>query len=211
MSAKVCIYIICFFLSAAPVFAVERSPQWWTMEAKVGFWMPTDKATKQFFDKCCNVVPMINGGFLYQGRYGAEIGAGMMVQSGTAVGSVGGAQSQDSFNLFLVPMETNAVMRFDFAENQIVVPYIKGGGDYVFFRENVEGNVTKGLKSGLHTIGGLQFLIEAIDTDASLETDYGINDFYIVVETRYGWVNSFGRNGLDLSGLTYSAGLLFEF
>jgi len=198
-----------FCLSSAG--AAEKSPQWWSAELKMGFWMPTNNTTKQFFDKCCNINVMLDGGFLYKGRYGVEVGAGFMIKDGNAVGVTTGSTSSDKFDLLTIPMETNAVIRFDFVENQIVVPYVKGGADYVYYREDVKGIVTSGLKTGLHAQGGLQFLVEAIDTDATLETDFGINDIYFVIDAKYSWINSFGKTGLDLSGMTYSAGILFEF
>jgi len=202
--------VLCMFYSSLAM-AVEKSPQWWSTELKVGFWMPTAGTTERFFDKCCNIDVMLNGGLLYKGKYGVEAGVGFMNLSGNAIGITTGTASSDSFNLLTIPMETNAVMRFDFVENQVVVPYVKGGADYVYFREDVKGTVTSGLKTGLHGQGGLQFLIEGIDTDASLESDYGINDIYFVIDAKYSWINSFGKTGLDLSGMTYSAGILFEF
>lgn len=208
---KIAIVSIILLALASKAVAEERSPQWWSTELKVGFWMPTASNTKKFISKCCNIDTMINGGLLYKGRYGLEAGAGFMYVTGKAVGATSGAVSGDSFDLLMVPMETNAVMRFDFVENQVVVPYVKAGVDYVYFRENVSGDKTSGLKTGLHGSGGLQFLVEGIDTDSSLESDYGINDIYFILDAKYGWINSFGKTGLNLSGMTYSAGLLFEF
>ena len=201
---------LCLIFSA-PSFSAERSSQSWSAELKSGFWMPTNSTTEKFFDKCCNIVTEISGGYLYKARYGVEVGVGVMSQDGNARGTTTEGVSQDTFNLFLISMETTAVWRMDYVNDQIVVPYIKGGFDYVFFRENTEGNITKGLKTGLHAIGGLQFLLEAFDSDESLAIDYGINDFYFVIEARYNYVNSFGKKGLNLSGPIYSAGFLFEF
>lgn len=205
------LFLALCFLFPVTVSAAERSSQSWSAELKSGFWMPTSSTTEKFFDKCCNIVTEISGGYLYKARYGVEIGVGVMSQDGNARGTTTGGVSQDTFNLFLIPMETTAVWRMDYVNDQIVVPYIKGGVDYVFFRENTEGHVTQGLKTGLHAIGGLQFLLEAFDSDESLAIDYSINDFYFIIEARYNYVNSFGKAGLNLSGLIYSAGFLFEF
>jgi hypothetical protein len=205
------IAVVLLCCAASDLRAEERSPQWWSMELKGGFWMPTNSNTKKFFSKCCNMVAMAEGGFLYKGAYGVELGVGVMGQDGRALGSGTGAVSADTFSMLLIPMETSLVWRADYMEEQILVPYIKGGADYVFFRENTEGAIVKGLKTGMHAIGGLQILMEWIDADSSLEMDYGINDFYITMEAKYGWINSFGKTGLDLSGMTYSMGLLFEF
>lgn len=207
------LFLILILLFAAPQVAnaaAKGATKWWSTEFKLGFWMPTNSTTKTFFNNCCNIQFGVNGGLLYKGRYGAEMGVGIMDKNSSAVGGTNGAVSGDTFNLFLLPMETNAVWRFDYLKDQIVVPYIKGGVDYVFYRENFMGDVTKGLKTGLHANGGLQFLLKHFDEDRGME-EYGISDFYVVIDARYGWVNSFGKTGLDLSGATYSAGLLFEF
>ncbi len=199
------------FPKPAQAGGTENNPQWWSTEFKVGFWMPQDKVTKKFFNKCCNLVYMVNGGFLYDGKYGIEGGVGFMYENGWALGSATGERSGDRFNFIMVPMETTGVWRMDYAENQIVVPYIKGGIDYVYYRESVKGSVTQGLKTGLHAAGGMQFSLDFFDSDASLENDYGINDIYFVIEARYNWINSFGKKGLDLSSTIYSAGFLMEF
>jgi len=182
------------------------TPVWWSMEVKSGFWMPTDSTTKKFFNNCCNIVTTIEGGLLYHGRYGAEIGVGVMDENRPALGAITGQPSSDTFNMFLLPMETNGVWRIDYAKRQWVVPYIKAGIDYVFYREGDRGKSIMGLKTGLHSIGGLQIFLPFQDGDNDI-----IKKMFFIAEARYGWVNSFGKKGLNLSGLTYSAGLLFEF
>lgn len=161
---------------------------------------------------CCQPFGLIDFGFLYHSRWGFEVGAGFSDSSGRAVGSGSGAVSGDRFNLLLIPFENNFTFRGDFKENQLVVPYAKVGGDYIFFRENTQGHVVKGLKYGLHGTLGVQFLLEWLEElSIFMEKDAGVNDVYFVIEGRYGWVNNFGGNGLNLSGLTVSGGLLFEF
>ena len=221
--AKIFILVAILFISFMPkvVFAdnetvaknaaVAKNPQWWSSEFKVGFWMPQNNVTKKFFNKCCNLVYMVNGGFLYDGKYGIEGGVGFMYENGWALGESTGERSGDRFNFIMVPMETTAVWRMDYSENQIVVPYVKAGVDYVYYRENVKGETTQGLKTGLHGAGGLQFSLDFFDSDASLENDYGVNNIYFVIEARYNWINSFGKKGLNLSSTIYSAGILVEF
>lgn len=179
----------------------------WSGGVKMGFWMPTAANTKKFFDNCCNIVVTIDGGFLYKGRYGVEGSIGFFDKDRPMVGAETGERASETFNLFLLPMQTNAVWRMDYMDRQWVVPYIKGGVNYVFYREGDPGRTIKGLKTGLHAAGGLQFLIPWTDGDQ----DLGMHDFFFIVEADYGWINSFGKKGLDLSGMTYSAGILLEF
>jgi len=112
----------------------------------------------------------------------------------------------------MIPIENSVAFRADFKEDQFLVPFVKGGLDYVIFRENLQGVVTKGVKVGLHTAGGLQILLDRIDELSDfMERSVGVNDVYFVLEGRYAWVNSFGKKGVDLSNLMFSGGLLFEF
>lgn len=175
--------------------------------------MPTDSAMKTFFSPCCNLTAIVEQGFIYDSKYAAEIGVGYFNENGTAIGATSGASSQDRFNLFLLPMSTGFAFRADFKEDQIVVPYVKAGFDYVYFRQNLKGQTVNGLKTGLHVAGGVQFLLDMIDsgTKQTMENDFGINDLYFIAEARYSWINSFGGRGLDLSSLIFTGGLLFEY
>lgn len=212
--SSVLIFIfLLLFLAPKNLFAEESSSQWWTTELKGGFWMPTDGTMKKFFEPCCHMTGMVNQGFLYKSKYGVEVGVGFLSENGTAVGMTSGVQSADRFNLFLLPVETNLAFRADFLENQVLVPYVKFGFDYVYFRENLKGSTTNGLKTGLHTAGGVQILLDLIDKGCQsvMEQEYGINDVYFTLEARYNWINDFGGKGLDLSSLIFSFGLLFEY
>jgi hypothetical protein len=110
-------------------------------------------------------------------------------------------------------METSFVFRADFKENQILVPYVKVGVDYVYFRQSLKGTTINGVKYGLHAVGGIQILLDIIDSgaQATMERDWGINDVYFTLEGKYSWINNFGSGGLDLSSLICSFGLLFEY
>lgn len=191
--------------------AEEKTPQWWSTEVKANMWMPQAAKTKHFIDQCCNMGASVDGGFLYDSKYGVELGIGFMYITGDARGQLSGEQAQDTFTLILMPMETNFVFRADFKENQLLVPFVRAGVDYVFFHESTAGNTVKGIKYGLHGGGGLQILLDGLDSGDNLERDFGINDVYLTLEGRYNWINSFGSGGLDLSGPMFSVGFLFEY
>ncbi|MBU4484546.1 WD40 repeat domain-containing protein [bacterium] len=210
---KISVVFFLILLFSNNAFAREFSPQNWGTEIKVGWWMPSNSTTDQFFGNCCNEMYRLQGGYLYKSMLQAMIGFGFLMENGSAVAVSDGTTSRDKFNFMLIPIETSCAFRADFKENQIVVPYVKVGIDYIFFRENVKGNTTKGVKYGLNAGGGIQFLLEWIDRQASDETemDSGINDIYLTLEAEYKWVDNFGGSGLDLSGPIYSVGLLFEY
>lgn len=189
----------------------ELSPQFWSLELKGGLWLPQRTAVSDFFG-CCEPTGALEFGPLIGSQWGFEMGIGFMDSSGRALGTTSGQVSGDRFNFLLLPLHNSVVYRADFRENQLVVPYAKIGSDYVFFRENLEGEVTRGFKYGLHAAAGLQILLEVIDEiSISLESDAGINDIYLTLEGRYAWIDSFGQSGLDLTNWTVGGGFLFEF
>jgi hypothetical protein len=205
--------IVIILLFSISAHAKEPTPQWWSFEAKTGFWMPKNQNVKHFFGDCCNLITRLQGGLLVHGRYGAEAGVGFFIKDGTAVGTLTGEDSRDSFNFLIIPIETNFVWRIDYWTWDYVLPYIKAGLDYWFFRENLQGDVTKGIKYGAHGVLGMQINLKAIDPDGikSLDDDFGINDLFVTLEAQYQFINSFGSTGLDLSGPVFSIGFLFEF
>jgi hypothetical protein len=207
------IVLFAIFFHQSPLFAKDPSPQWWSTEVKTGFWIPKSTNIKHFFGDCCNLITRVQGGLLYKGRYGAELGVGIMVKDGTAIGTISGEDSQDGFNFLIVPMETNFVWRVDYWAWDYVLPYLKAGVDYVYFRENLQSNVTEGLKFGFHGTLGTQINLKFVDPDGikSLDDDTGINDIFLTLEAQYQFINNFGSTGLDLSGPVFSVGLLFEF
>jgi hypothetical protein len=110
-------------------------------------------------------------------------------------------------------METNFAWRLHYWSWDYVVPYLKAGIDYVFFREGLSGKSTKGMKYGVHGVAGVQIDMKLIDEGAikGLDDDFGINDLFLTLEAQYQYINNFGGQGLNLSGPVYSIGLLFEF
>ena len=127
-------------------------------------------------------------------------------------GGVGIPVNRTTRDFTMIPIQNSFAFRADFKEDQLLVPYVKAGPDYVIYRENKQGEVTTGVKIGLHGALGLQILLDRIeDLSSFMEDSMKVNDVYFVIEGRYGWINNFGGRGLSLSNLTASGGLLFEF
>ncbi len=193
-------------------YAESKNPRHWTFELQGGAWQPTDPSTKTYLGACCDPLGKISLGYLWKDKFGFEIGLGYIGSGGTAVGATSGLSSNTRFNFSMMPMESSVAFRGRFKDHQLFVPYVKVGPDYVFFRENNQGSVVKGWKSGFHGTIGMGFDLSRIDElSQSSRDDMGVNDVYFVVEGRYGWINGFGGTGVDLSGFTWTGGLLFEF
>lgn len=201
-----------FCLLPSLVLADEWTAEHWSYELKGGIFLPQDDTLSDFFEGCCNIVGLMEFGPLFQSRYEVDLGVGFSVRSGNAVGATSGRESGEEFTLITVPLGTGFTYRADFRENQILVPYIGAGFDYVYVRESFEGTVTQYWKYGYHGHVGLQILAEWFDeAEGGLEMDMGVNDTYIILEARYAQIDDFGAGGLDLSGFTFLAGFLFEF
>ena len=191
----------------------KPSPQWGCLEVKTGFWMPQSDAVNHFFTNCCNLITRIQGGLLIKGRYGVEAGVGILVKGGTAVGTISGEKSMDKFNFIMVPMETNFAWRMNYWSWDYLIPYVKVGVDYVYYRESLSGSATQGLKLGMHGGGGIQINTKVFGEHVleEMDEDFGLNSMFFTLEAMYHWIDNFGGEGLDLSGPVYSIGLLFEF
>ncbi len=193
----------------------QESKQMWEFELKTGFWLPKSSVLKQSFGNCCNMITRVEGGFLYEKKYGVGIGAGFLYKSGNAVGtgSQGGQASGDKYKFMFFPFQLNFTWRADYFDWRYLVPYARVGLDAVVFRESITGGATtKGVKYGMHGGGGVMLnagLISNVRKD--LDWDFGINDFFVTLEGMYQQINTFGRKGLNLSGPVFSIGFLFEF
>lgn len=205
------------YVEEKKIAAVEfgkESPQWWEFEVKTGFWLPQNDVLNSIFTPCCNLITRVQGGFLYDHRYGVGVGVGFLYKTANALGTGAhaGQPSGDRFSFLLIPIETNFTWRLQYIDPAYIVPYMRAGLDYVIFREGVAGRTTKGVKYGVHGGMGLQLDLGAMaDVSRDLDFDFGINDFYLTLEGMYQWINDFGGGGLDLSGPVFSIGFLFEF
>lgn len=192
----------------------KPSRQLFEMELKTGFWMPKNTVLKNAFTNCCNLITRVQMGLLFNKRYGVGIGAGFLYKSARAYGSGShaGERATERFKLYLLPLETNFTWRADYFTWRYIIPYIRGGVDYVLFKQALSGGSTKGIKYGLHGTGGIALNVgDMAGTTGMLDGDYGINDLMVTLEAQYQWIDSFGGRGLDLSGYVFSIGMLVLF
>ncbi len=196
---------------APPGFsALEYKPAHWSFELKTGFWMPQSSALKSYFSPCCNMITRIQGGYMFQERYGVEMGAGFLYKSGNARGEDSGEISQDKFTYLMFPIELSFVWRADYFSWRYLIPYMKAGFDGVVYYETVAGDSVKGMKWGMHAAGGAMMNISAM-TKRWGDSDSWVNELFMTFETQYQYINSFGSGQLDLSGPVFSVGLLCYF
>ena len=113
----------------------------------------------------------------------------------------------------IIPIQAFLAYRFDVAAqrwNVPLVPYAKAGvGAWFWSTEGMSGR-----RGGFSYGGGLQFLLDVIDSQLARETDreLGINNSYLYVDWAGWMVDGFGSDGIVLSddGIV-SFGLALDF
>lgn len=199
------------FMTRASAHAEEWTPKHWSVAFKPGFFLSNDSNFNTFFGDCCNVFYTMEVGYIFNSRYEVGMSAGFFRRTGEAIGATSGQTSADKFTVNLVPLATNFTYRAEFTDTQPVVPYAGVGFDYVYAYQGFQGGNTQFWKFGMHGNTGIQINLGRLSGDADLDTDFGINGFYLLMEAKYSQLNNFGGEGLDLSGWTYSTGFLVQF
>lgn len=118
----------------------------------------------------------------------------------------------------MIPMTLTLGYRFDYLMQRTVVPvapYVRGGLAYnVWFNDTAfEGQDGKsGGRLGLVGSVGLAFPLNVINRKgaSNLESSFGIRTTYVFAEGQLSWIDGFGDGNLDLSELTWFAGLMVE-
>lgn len=149
----------------------------------------------------------------WKGYVQFTFGAGYYRKKGTLLTSTGESSSQDDV-LWAVPVTSNLTLRLDVLNEQVLVPYVTGGGDLWLWREQwttgADGDKSGigGGKWGYHYGVGGQILLDVFDRGrAGLAfSRMGMKDSYIVGEWRRQEVGVF-QDGLDLSGSQFTLGL----
>jgi len=142
---------------------------------------------------------------------GINLNAGYAQVKGTAVAEGSTAESSgESVKLTVVPIQLEATYRFDFFDEQFLVPVLGLGGDYWYYKEdNQYSKDVEGGKAGWHAMAGVGILLDKIDPTSRIALkEYGIENVIFEIEGRYCVMDT---KGLNLSGVGVSAGLLFEF
>jgi len=206
------IFLLFSFYSSTSVLALEATPKKASIGFEGGFFAPRNSVLKEFLSDCCNGFYNLYGGALFDSKYEVNLGVGFLYENRAAIGATTGRVSGDHFSFFVIPVSTSFTFRAQFVENQILVPYATTGLDYMYFRQNLQGDVTSGWKVGYHAGGGLMISLEWFDQMSDyMEQELGINDTYLTLGGKWMQIDNFGGEGLKFNGFLFSAGLLFEF
>ncbi len=142
------------------------------------------------------------------GKFGLGFGFGVSVLSGVQVNPT------TTSDIYVYPLELSISYRFDYVRHQILVPYVRAGGDLTivpFKDADATGFKPGGTYKGVDLAVGLElglYFIAKHDTNL-LDRAYGINDTYIVVE--YLKSTRSGSDGPNLARDEIRIGMRFEF
>jgi len=209
-----CLAVLLLVSSAALAQEVKEKKEprsWFGLGLSYAALMFDDDIYQEVFDQDFFNAGTLTFSFYPVRNLALTLGGGGSIQTGKAVGEETGRVSGEKLELDIYPAWVEAGYRFDFAEDQILVPSVRAGGDYWIFQEKNEfARDVDGGKAGWHGGVSLGFLLDRLEPDAdfNLLSDYGIENTFLELGASKTWMKS---DGLDFSGWVFSAGFLFEF
>jgi len=121
-------------------------------------------------------------------------------------------RSEETYNLFIVPMSAFLEYRFEYVRRQWAVPYIFGGGIYYGLAEIRNDGKTPDFAGAPAAGGGGGLLISISRMDAAgaftLSEEYGIADMWLVLEAKA--IQGLSKD-TDFTNQTASAGIAVDF
>jgi hypothetical protein len=123
--------------------------------------------------------------------------------------------SDETLSLYVIPVSASLEYHMQYADRQIIVPYVEGGLDYfgIFEIRSDATSIGQGKFGGgpaAHVAGGLQFQLDYFDKAGgwTLHKEYGVNHLYLVLGAR-DFINA--GTVFDFSALMFEGGFAFQF
>ncbi len=207
---------ILLLLSLFPLIGLasgtSQQPPRWSLEIKGGNFFPGEDNWEAYYGD--DKTGQISGAIAYKvtrqfevgidGSYIKDKGKGLAPQQEQITGKV---------TLELYPVQLFALVRGVFSENQWLVPYLGAGWSRIYYEQDIGGQEKRrGDATGTHIRGGLQLLLDNIDRSTAwgFYESFGVNNSYFFLEVQRSSVE-IGSDPVELGGISYQAGLLFEF
>lgn len=206
-------FLTLFFLLMTPAASLGGERTGLSFGLSYGQLEPASDEWKEIYDDDRISTYRVSLGYRFHPTVSVEMGAGYQTKDGKGK-TITGKDTGVKTTFQTVPVDITLLYRMNYFDDQIIVPYIGGGVSYNFYWENVkDGKELKGGMRGHHATGGLQLLLDNIDTRSAfdLEEDYGIENTYLTIGATHSIIDDFGKEDVDLGGWNYNMGLLFEF
>jgi len=184
----------------------------WSLEIKGGRHYPALDDWSTYYGK--KYMNEYSGTIAYKLRRQLEvgIGAGSAKARGQAFAPLHNIASGDvTFELF--PVHLFVLARGVLDETQWLAPYAGGGLTRMYYREKTEGqDMVRGSADGYHARAGVQLCLDGVDPGGanSMYLDYGVYHTYLFIEAEYTKARV-KSTSVDLGGIAYLTGFLFEF
>ncbi len=162
---------------------------------------------------------LMEGGYQWFRVAELDAGFGLIRGKGDAVGLAGDVPEPSGYpsRLVLMPVSLGATLRGDFWDGQPVVPYVRAGGEYWLWFEQVKDEETylqggrgSGGKIGWSYGGGLNVLLDIFSQERSgnMKARWGVEDSYLTVDWRRQAMLEEG--GLSFEGEALTVGLKLD-
>ncbi len=149
------------------------------------------------------------------GRLGIKFTSGVFSASGQGQfrkPNPEGLSAQERFTFLMFPNQLTGIYRFQYADKQVLVPYVEGGGAYFTYAEIRDDSKPPkfGGSLGLVSAAGVNFLLDWLDRRAiqRLDAEYGIQHVWLTAEARV--VVGLNKD-VDISSQAILAGVTFDF
>ena len=209
-------------------FAPDLTPAWANFEVRYGWVNLVDPDLDTVYGTTSNNILQLEVGAQLYRYVEIDLGFGLLQELAFQIDSAGSRSSQKTMMTWF-PLALDVSGRLHVFDEQILVPYVRVGGDLIFWQELADasgGGKSKvgGTKLGWHFGVGGNFLLDFIaPTRASqLEAATGINDTYLTFEWRRQFVapeyggfsfkgdQDSGHAGFDFSGDVFTIGLKLD-
>lgn len=189
----------------------------WSIGLDVGYFMPATDDWEENYEHRGGWMPNLSAGYAVTPRLSVVAEIAYFSAEGQARGAITGEPSPiEEQQLTLIPTTLGLEYRFRYESTQLFVPFLGVGYRRVTYRSKVGDHETvSGGANGYVGRGGVDILLDGIDPSSAsgLRENYGVARSYFRLEAQWAQVEApgTGSSDVDLGGVTYLAGLRFEF
>jgi hypothetical protein len=163
-------------------------------------------------------------------QFQVQLDLGLISDTAYATSVTDDSTSGTKVSLKIYPLALGLAYRFDYFQEQPVVPYVAAGlqGALSVLKDlsAAADDASINHREGAYVGGGLEILLDTFEPSraSDLELSSGINDTYLVIDARYNWLQKYFSDGgltddiaagnsdvLLFNGFQITAGLKFDF
>lgn len=188
----------------------------WTVGVGIGYVIPAVEDWEANYDKGGDWVPDLSAAYAFSNRWSVAAEVSYFRAKSQARGAITGEPSIEEQQLTLVPTTISLEYRLRYDMTQVIVPFVGAGFRHVSYRLKVGDNDTiTGGANGWAARGGFDVLLNPLDPSSAdaFSAEYGVARSYFRLEAQWAKAEAPGTGGsdIDLGGITYLAGVRFEF